>query len=57
MVVREARATAAAPDSEAVRRLLVPHLRRVEVLLEVGDHAVARIAVRSEERVVVPDTV
>ena len=57
MVVREARTSAAAPDGEAVRRLLVPHLCRVEVLLEVGDHAVAGVAIRSEERVVVPDTV
>ena len=57
MIVREPRAAAAAPDSEAVSGLLVPHLRRVEVLLEIGDHAVAGVAVRAEERVVVPDAV
>ena len=57
MVMREARAAASAPDGEAVCRLLVPHLRRVEMLLQVGDHAVARVAVRSQECVVVPDAV
>jgi hypothetical protein len=57
VVVRESRATATAPDSEAVRGLLVPHLRRVEILLQIGDHAVARVAVRAQERVVVPDAV
>jgi hypothetical protein len=55
--MRETRAAAAAPDGETVRGLLVSHMRRVEILLQVGDHAVARVAVRAQERVVVPDAV
>jgi hypothetical protein len=49
----------AAPDREAVccGFLVPPRLRRVEILLQVGDHAVTRVAVRAQERVVVPDAV
>jgi hypothetical protein len=59
VVVRETCAATPAPDREAVccGFLVPPRLRWVEILLQVGDHAVTRVAVRAQERVVVPDAV
>ena len=55
MVVRKSRAPLANLDREAALRVL--RVGRVEVLLEIRDHAVARVAIRAEECVVVPDAV
>jgi hypothetical protein len=53
VVMRETRASTPTPYSEAVSTLFVPYLRWVEILLQVADHAIARVTIRSQERVVV----
>ena len=53
VVMRETRTSTPTPDGKAVRALFVPYLRWVEILLQVSDHAVARVTIRPQERVVV----
>jgi len=57
VVMRKTCATTTTPDSEAVRALFVPYLRWMEILLQVTDHAIARVAICSQERVIVAYTV
>ena len=53
VVMGETRAGTPTPNSKAIRTLFVPHLRRVEILLQVADHAIARVAIRPQECMVV----
>jgi hypothetical protein len=56
VVMRETRAATPTPYSEAVSTLFVPYLCWVEILLQVAHYAIARITIRSQERVVVSST-
>ena len=53
--MRKSRTPLADLDCEAALRVL--GVRGVEVLLQIRYHAVARVAIRAEERVVIPDAV
>lgn len=55
MVMAQPRAALATPDRQTTLAAL--RVRRVEVLLKVQDHPIARVAVRPQERVVVAYTV
>ena len=53
VAMRESRASTPTPDNETVCALFVPYLRWMEILLQVADHAVARVTIRPQERVIV----
>lgn len=53
VVMRETRAATPTPNSKAVCILFVPYLRWVEVLLQVADHAIARVTICPQECVIV----
>ena len=55
MIVAQTRPALPAPYRQT--RLLVARMRRMEVLLQIRNHPIARISVRPQERVIVADAV